>query len=249
MISGFFSINATTVPGELFGPLPRRLSLTGNGRQIVVVAAILLALSFGGALWVGIDTAQQLRDRDALRRDGAEATATITRLWFPGRGLHLKVSYIFIVNGVSFTGAVQAPRQLFGKLNEVNYLSIRYLPTNPAVNYPMAWEWSVQQKLNSFSAVILLTVFGMILLVPLYMERKLVAEAVPTRGLITGCLSNRRGGFTVKYEFRLQDGNVLKGSGWSPNRKENGADVWVLYLPQNPQRNAPYPALNYRAAE
>jgi hypothetical protein len=249
MVSDSFKSGATTAPNELSGPLPRTLYLTGNGRQIAAVAALLFALSLVGALLTVIDTNRQLRDRDALRQDGIETTAAITRLWFPGRGLHLKVSYIFIVNGVSFAGEAQAPRQLFDRLNEVHSLPVRYLATNPAVNYPTTWEWSVQQKLNSFFAVVLLAAFGMILLVPLYMERKLVAEAAPTVGLVTNCASNRKGGFSVKYQFRLQDGSILMGSGWSPNRQENGAAIWVLYLVQNPRRNTPYPSLNYRVGQ
>jgi len=81
MDSNFSSTEAQTVPRELAGPLPRKLRLSGNGRQTAAVAALLLAFAVaGGIVWVGMGALQQMLHRTALRRGASEATGEIEKL-------------------------------------------------------------------------------------------------------------------------------------------------------------------------
>ena len=209
------------------------------------VARIFFVLALVTVLWASVTTFQQLREREALRRDGRETAGEIAKLWSPGRGTHTKVRYSFTVNGILYTGEAQVPDRYIRSLRQSSVLSIRYLPANPAVNNPSDWEWSVFQKLNSFVAAVLMLVFGIVLFMPLQGERKLSANGAPVSGIITNCSMRGRGGFLVKYEFRTQNGTVMKGSGWSQNALETGASICVLYMPQNPNQNQPYPSPNY----
>jgi hypothetical protein len=249
MDSNFSSIEAANIPSELAGPLPRRLRLSGNGIQMVVLAAIFLVLAIVAALWSGIGTVQELRYREALRRDGKDTVGEITRLWSSGRSLKLRVSYTFSVDEIHFAGNAQVPEQIGGSLRGASSLPIRYLPANPAINHPATWEWSALQQAGRIQASILLATIALILFVPLRFERTLIARGSPIVGVITKCSPGRRGGFSVNYDFRTQDGRVTKGSGWSPSRSEIGASVWILHVPQNPRRNQPYPSLNYRVTQ
>jgi Protein of unknown function (DUF3592) len=249
MDTNFSSIGAATIPSELTGPLPRRSRLSGNGSQMAIVAALMLALAVAFALWVGIDRAQQLQHRAALRHDGQEAVGDITRLWSSGRSLKTRVSYTFIANGISFKGEARVPGQLVHSLRESDTVPIRYLPANPSVNHPAAWEWSALLDWDSFVAPIIGVALCLFLIVPLRSEHQLVAEGLPVAGVITQCSPGKRGGFSVTYDFRTQDGSVTKGNGWSRARQEVGATVCVLYLPHNPRRNEPYPSLNYRVVQ
>jgi hypothetical protein len=96
-----------------------------------------------------------------------------------------------------------------------------------------------------FFVPILFVVPGTAILLTKRMDRRLVAEGKPVVAAVTGC-DRSKSGFIVKYEFRAADGTMAKGDGWSQNRQEIGASIWVLYLPQNPGRNLLYPSLNYQ---
>lgn len=241
--------DASIVPPELTGPLPRRTRTSGNGIQMVIAAAVLLGIGVAYVIWGGIDATRQMEHRTQLRHSGSEAVGVINRLWSPGRSPKTRVSYTFIADGTPFVGEAQVPNRLVHGLLGSNTLPIRYLSANPAINHPAAWEWSVVQNSDFFIAAILCMAFGLLLFIPLRMERRLVAEGVPAAGLITGCSRGRRSGFSVKYDFRTQDGSIAKGNGWFDRNQQVGAKICVLYLPQNPRRSQPYPSPNYRVTQ
>ncbi len=249
MDANFSPIEAASIPSELTGPLPRRLRLSRNGNRMATAAAIMLVLAVAFAFWIGLDRVQQLQHRAALRRTGRETVGKITRLWSASRSLKTRVSYTFAVNGVSFAGEARVPNQLVTSLSESNTLPIRYLPANPAVNHPAAWEWSALLDWDSFVAPIIGLALALFLFATLRSERRLVIGGLPAVGEITRCTPGSRGGFSVNFDFRTQDGSITKGSGWSESRREIGERVCVLYLPQNPRRNLSYPSLNYRVAQ
>lgn len=232
---------ASTVPSELTGQLPRKICATGGGTQGTILGTILLSLAGVYVLWVGIDTAQQIQQRASLRRDGSEVTAEIEKL---SSSRKPSVSYTFTVNGATFTGEARVPDEKFGRLWGASSLPIRYLPADPTVNHPAAWEWSALTDLYLFFVPILFVVPGTAILLTKRMDRRLVAEGKPVAAAVTGC-DRSKSGFIVKYEFRVEDGTMAKGDCWSQNRQEIGASIWVLYLPQNPGRNLLYPSLNY----
>lgn len=238
----FPPIDLASIPRELTGPVPRRLRLSKNGNRMAAAAAVMFALGVFSTLWIGVDRVQHLLHRAALRRDGRETVGEITRVWSASRSMKTKVSYIFAVNGVSFVGEELVPHQLAASLRNSDPLPIRYLPANPAVNHPAAWEWSVDS--DTFVAPILSTALVLFLFTALRLERRVVADGLPAVGEITKC-ARARGGFSVNFDFRTRDGRVTKGSGWSQGRREIGERVCVLYLPQDPKRNLSYPALNY----
>jgi hypothetical protein len=240
----FSSIQSASIPRELTGPLPRRLRLSKNGNLMAAAAAIMLALAVASTFWVGFDRVQHLEHRAALRHDGRETVGEIRRVWSASRSMKTRVSYTFAVNGVPFVGEELVPDQLVRSFPESGTLPIRYLPSNPAVNHPAAWEWSLD--LDSFVAPILWIGLVLFLFTTLRSEHWLVAKGLPAVGEITKCAPARRGGFSVNFDFRTEDGSVTKGSGWSQCRRETGERVCVLYHPENPKRNLSYPSLNYR---
>ena len=94
----------------------------------------------------------------------------------------------------------------------------------------------------------LLAALGIMFLSQFPKQRRLVSEGLPAIGVITKC-GRARGGFYVNYEFRTNDGKSANGIGLCDNRRQTGENVWVLYLPQNPNRNGLYPLDYYRVEE
>ena len=240
-----------TAPSELTGPLPRRLRMRPNGIQMATAASVMLALGIFFILFPGWKMAKKMQTTAALRTDGRDAVGEITRLWEEREKYsNLHVGYTFTINGASYTGESDVPYQLWQSIRQASSLPIRYLPANPAMNHPAEWEgpnFSGMWLLGSAS-FILPFLISVAFFTILLSERKLVGKGLLAAAVVKNCSSGRRG-FSVMYEFRTQDENVITGRGWSPCRHEIGTSVWVLYLPQNPRRNQPYPLLTYRVAE
>jgi len=247
MDPNIFSIETASIPGELTGSSPRKLHLSKNGKRMATAAAVMFALGIFLTLWIGVDRVQHLLHRAALRRDGRTTIGEVRRVWSSSRSMKTRVSYTFAVNGVPFVGEELVPHHLAVSLEYSDPLPIRYLPSNPAVNHPAAWEWSVDS--DTFVVPILCTGLVLFLVIALHSERRLVAKGLPAVGQITKCAPAKRGGFSLNFDFRTEDGIATKGSGWSQCHREIGERVCVLYLPEKPKRNLSYPALNYRVVE
>jgi hypothetical protein len=249
----------SNIPSELTGPLPRKLRATGSGIYFALVSLTFLAIAVAGALWGAMNATQKTQYRAALRRDSSVTSGEITRMR-KGKNFDV-VYYTFTVNEASFIGNAEVPWQLRGSLRGSNQLPIRYLPANPDVNHPAAWEWSLlywlplstdvihlpdfSPELQWFFAPLLFGPVGIVFLMALRSERRLLTEGASAVGLVTKCSRGARGSYSLEYEFRTNDGSVTKGRS-AGDRKEIGASLCILYLPQDPQRNRLYPSSNFR---
>lgn len=185
---------------------------------------------------------QQIRDWQALHRDGSETMGTVTGT---KAGKAPVLYYAFTVNGRSYVGRAYATEQRLHDLAVSGPLAIRYVPGNPAVNHPADWE-SAPVDSVWFLAPLPIILFGIMFLISLWLERRLVAEGVPARGVIRKCSYGSRSGYIAKYEFRTEEGRVLTKRVGVPGPLEVGSKIWVVYLRRHPWRNQPYPSHNYR---
>jgi hypothetical protein len=69
---------------------------------------------------------------------------------------------------------------------------------------------------------------------------RLLTEGRPAPGIVTGW-RRTKGGTVLRYEFVLLNGATAKGRGKSRRPPAIGSPICVLYDPENPRRNAPYP--------
>jgi hypothetical protein len=238
---------AITIPGELTGPLPRKVSSSKAGVNSGMFAACVVILALAGSFGFSINAVHQFQNLAALRRDGTGATAQISGFSHTGKkGGILVVIYSFTANGMSFTGEASVPKNMERSVHEASALSIRYLPTNPAVNQPSAWE----QSTISTWLLLLLPLFpstiGILILLSDRRDRRLLAQGIPAIATITRSYFNRKTGYGATYEFRARDGKVQTGSDTFDGPQEIGASLCVIYLPQYPKRNLPYPIQDYR---
>jgi hypothetical protein len=249
------TIGALAIPDELAGALPRRVRLSVKGLTSLVYACALFGLSVALVAWSCAATLRQMKHREELRAEGREATGEITRFWT--RGGKWWVSYSFAAEGTSFSGEARVPKRLednLGKgLDERSSLSILYLPANPSISYPSAWEQPARQVQAGLIPIIalasLLAVLGIGLLLPFSRDRQLIQEGMPSVGVITKFNRGRaRASDSFCYEFRLSDGRAITGVSPCDGAPEIGTNVCVLYLPKNPERNGQYPLQYYRVA-
>lgn len=128
-------------PNKLSDSLSKNTLLTGNRAYWAIVGLTFLAVAVAGGLWGALNILRETQHRTALRREGSEAVGEITRT--QKRKTSDILYYAFTANRTSYTGEAELPGCLFDDLPGSNVIPIRYLPANPNVNHPAAWEWSV----------------------------------------------------------------------------------------------------------
>jgi hypothetical protein len=234
---------ALMAPSELAGPLPRTVTLNFDGDARYLLLIVLLFF-FGGAIWLGwkgYDDVQQSQHRAVLRSDGREVVGEVTGFSF-GRDRPTTVNYRFTVHGVTYSGSADEPRTPgpSTSLNKSDKILVRFLPSNPAINHPDAWEWSAFIGLEYIAFQVFFMAMGGLALAVLWRDRKLAREGKVAEGVVTSCTRKDRS-FRVEYEFRTEDGVPVKGSSDSVDEYGASARIWILYLPQRPRRNHIYP--------
>jgi hypothetical protein len=157
--------------------------------------------------------------------------------------------YSFAVGGIAFTGKADVPKQLEQDIHESSTLPIRYLPANPAVNHPAAWEEPALSAILPLLIPLIPVAIGIMMLASGHQERRLLAEGLPAIATITNSYPLSKGGYRSNYEFRTEDGSIGTGSDSFDGPPEIGTSFCVIYLPRNPRRNLPYPLLDYRVVE
>lgn len=227
------------IPSELAGPLPRKIRLSPNLTYQQIVFTVGMGLFAILVLWMCIGAVHQMRQRTALRQRGAEVIGEMTHLGRAGKAGYM-VHYTFAANGRTFSGNAEVPDELMHSLGDSNSLTVRYLPSDPRINQPAAWEWSFLQFCIGISIPMIIVAGSGIWLKTLYRRRQLLKLGTPVAGVLTQC-ARKWFSFSFKYEFSTYSGKTVRGSGRSSVWQDIGADIWILYLPQNPSHNVPYP--------
>jgi len=220
--------------------------MSSGGITTSAVAMVFLALAVAAPIWANIERARQATRTEALHREGLATTGRVTRLWSSGRSRRPMVNYAFTVDGAAYAGGCSVPSAIRAELRQDGRLTIRYVASNPAINHPAAWEAPVLGS-GGFLVAIMFAPTGILLLIQVRRQRPLVAEGLPTAGVVTKSDRGGKSGPRVNYQFRTSDGSLANGT--SNSNAAAGAAICVLYLPQQPQRNLAYPGCYCRVTQ
>jgi hypothetical protein len=238
------SHQALEMPEELSGPLPRKAELIADDSYFLIVVVLIFVV--GGAItcgWWASAAIKQFHQRAVLRSDGRQIVGRVTGLP-TGRGTEY-VKYSFALNGRDFSGKARIPLHAGIGLHEQDQIVIRFLPSDPTINYPDAWEWSPLMGLDAIGFQIFCAAIVCLALFFLRRERRLACEGKAVLGVVTSCEPKDRQ-FRVNYDFRTDDGVLIKGGSGCKYAYKSGARIWILYLPSRPNRNGSYPLSDYR---
>jgi hypothetical protein len=232
-------------PPELARALPREVRRSGRAIFLTTMAAVFLVAAIPLFVLTRTKFAQQEAQTVALRTAGREVTAEIARLWHTGKSSTPMVGYAFTAGGRRIQGESSVPEELWDGIRKAGFLPVRYLPADPHINHPLAWEEPAVPAWLPLVLPVIPVGGATVLLVILRRQAELAAEGQPAPGIVTGC-SRTKGGWRVRYQFRTKEGAILKGSDRVHRRPEPGTSVCILYLQQNPRRNQIYPLWFYR---
>jgi hypothetical protein len=239
-------------PEELDRALPRPVRLTAGGIALCVASVLLTA--GGGALGVGSASEDFRRDAEvaaAARRalaEGQETEAVVTGLrkfpWALFKSYF--VGYEFTVNGRRYDAQASIGRLHWNSLAPGSPIAIRYLPSDPANNYPRAdpprpaSTWPTDLFYGGTAAAL-----GALPLLTVLRRRRLLAHGQASAAVVTGwtmAAAGRRPRFRGYYEYPLPDGGARAGTyDAGGDQPVSGSAICILYDPENPRRSAPYP--------
>ncbi len=219
----------------------RPVQLTGSGIAMVVLAVALVLGAIAAGVGLGTTAKRQAQEHRLLSQQGVNTEAQITRVWRTGGEdqQHL-VSYRFTVEERAYVARKKVPSRIWKTLRAGSSLPVRYLPSNPKVNHPTEWSDSPMPNWVPYLVFAALVGTASALAMLLRKQMWLLTEGRPAPGIVTGH-RRTKDGTVIRYEFTLLNGATAKGRGQSRRPPAIGSQICVLYDPENPRRNAPYP--------
>jgi hypothetical protein len=220
----------------------RAVRLTAGGKIVSALAVALFAGALAAGIALGLLASRQAEERRLLREQGADTQGRVTRLWRSrDKDRQHWVTYQFAVQGRSYPGRAKLPRSVWTNLQVGSDLPVRYLPSDPALSYPRGYESMPMPMWVPGLVAAALAACGWLATFSIRRQRCLLARGRPAPAVVTR-LTRTQHGQTIHYEFPVLSGAIARGRG-SPGRTPAaiGATICVLYDPENPRRNAPYP--------
>jgi len=234
--------NNWTPPDGLGYSSLRPIQLTGSGIALLVVAAALLLGAVAAGIGLGTAARRQAKDHRLLQEQGLNTDAQITRLWSSTSKEDRRywVAYRFTVQEREYVARKGVPPRIWQTLKAGSSLPVRFLPSNPKVNHPIEWDETPMPNWVPYLVFAVLAAIACLCAIQLRNQMQLLTEGRPAPGIVTG-QRRTKDGTVIRYEFTLLNGATAKGRGQSRRPPAIGSPVCVLYDPENPRRNAPYP--------
>jgi hypothetical protein len=233
--------NNWTPPDGLGYSSLRPVQLTGSGIALLVVAGAMLLGAVAAGIGLGTTARRQAKDLRLLQEQGVNTDAQITRVWrSTGKDQQHLVSYRFTVEERAYVARKKVPPRIWQDLRAGSSLPVRFLPSNPKVNHPAGWDDTPMPLWVPYLVFAVLAAIASFLTILLRNQMRLLTEGRPAPGIVTG-QRRTKDGTVIRYEFVLLNGATAKGRGQSRRPPAIGSQICVLYDPENPRRNAPYP--------
>jgi hypothetical protein len=237
---------AHSLPPELERSAPRDVGLTAGGRALIVLAWLLAAGALGAGVTLHLEAQRQANGASDFDRRSVAASAVVDRLWRKtGDGKPAFAAFHFDANGARIAGESRMQLSTWRELRTGSTIAVRYLPENPRSfvvagqrrgGMPFAVPYAVSFPL----AALALLCAGAV-----RRQRTLLSEGRPASAVVTK-VSKHKGSHgethrAMVYQFRVLAGTIATGKATATKSTEVGATISVVYDPERPTRNRPYP--------
>ncbi len=243
---------AFVAPSPLTHSGPRDVELTGTGRALAIVGVLLLALAVAVGLALHREAQRQAGNQRALVEEGVTATGEVTRLWSSGDDRR-RVAYRFLVDEREYSGRARVSDARRRTLDVGSPFAIRYLPANPQVHDLGGTPRGTMPVWLPFVVAPLIAGTGLLCLLAIGRQRRLLTDGRVAPAVVTGLRKHRTQHGThrsLTFRFPLLSGAVASGkSGASSKPPAVGSVIYVVYDPERPSRNRPYPMPLVRPAQ
>lgn len=233
-------------PPGLARSAPRDVRLTGGGRALIALAWLLTMGAIAAGVLLHREARRQWDAARALEQHGAIATAVVDRVWRKtGDGKPAFAAFHFDAAGTRVAAETRMQLAAWRHLRAGSTVTVRYLPENPQ-------RWMLDgariRRLPFWVAYLVPAALALIALPCAGLvrrQRSLLAEGRVVPAVVaavrkhhgTDGASHR----AITYEFPLLGGGVGTGKAAAPKDVHVGTTICVVYHPDRPSRNQPFP--------
>ena len=207
-----------------------------------VLAVTFFVGALAGGVALGVLASRQADEQRLLRQQGVDTHGLVTRLWRNDENDQPHwAAYRFTVHRQTYQGRTELPHSVWKNLQVGSDLTVHYLPSDPGLSHPLGRAPKPVPLWVPWLVAGTLAAIGGLFTLPLRRQRWLLAEGRPALAVATRHVRTDKGTVT-HYEFVALSGSVAKGRR-GPSRRPPliGATFCVIYDPDHPRRNAPYP--------
>ncbi|HWR54097.1 MAG TPA: DUF3592 domain-containing protein [Bryobacteraceae bacterium] len=236
----------TYIPQELMRSSPRQVELTGTGRFMVVLAFLIaVGGTVGGAYLYDAASRDAVRAGN-LKAEGLATQAEILRVeTTSGKNKKTVAHYRYFVDGHPYESRVTLPRRDRSRFQTGEFVSVRYLPSEPAFNAMEDYAPRTTPLAAAIAVPAVGAVIALIIVLVFRKQRRFLSEGRPSLARVykvekrwTGKHRTNR----VHYQYTDLSGAMQTGSydkNWSP--PQPGTEFVVLYDREKPHRSMRYP--------
>ena len=241
--------DAVTTPKEMSideinAAIPRSVYLSADGQTPLQIFLGILVFGLMCLAAISYFVVKDKRKADALKRDGHEATASVTKIIHPRRSGDV-VYFTFPFGGTIYHGEAQISDFQAMRVQVGGQLPIQFLPSDPSVNHPIGWDYWGFGQIVAYGWGLMVVGLGVKGLVSMYLQRRLGRIGWVTEGKVIAC-APKGSRFRVDYVFSTEDQTECDGATEdSYDEYKYGAKIRVIYMRHNPKRNDTYPLADF----
>ena len=240
-----------SVPAELHRSRPRPVRLSGTGRTLATVMIVLFISAPVAGLSMYRSSVRQRETVRQIESAGVVTPGIVTALKRESKDANrASVFYEFAAADHTVADRAKVRMSLWKTLRVGDTVPIRYLPSAPSQNYP---DGHPDQVLPLWLSSVIATLFaigGLLCVFHLTRERRLLSDGRVTEAVVTEHKVHRSQHGThrsMRYQFTLMNGSLCVGkTGTGRTPPPIGSRILVVYDPETPARNRPYPFTLYR---
>ena len=233
-------------PPGLARSAPRDVRLTGGGVALTLVAWLLAVSAIAAGSLLYREASSRATEIAAIESRGIATTAVIDRVWRKtGDGKPAFAAFHFDAGGTRVHGETRMHLDAWSVLRSGSMSRVRYLEEDPH-------RWILDgQRVKRMPFAIAYVVGGALALAALLCgfaisyQRSLLMEGRVAPAVVTALKKHHTGDGAsyrqMRYEFPLLGGGTATGKASASKMSAVGSTIVVLYDPDRPARNHPYP--------
>lgn len=233
-------------PPGLARSAPRDVRLKGSGRALAALAWLLAIGAIVAGVLMHREARRQWESARALEQHGAIATAVVDRVWRKtGDGKPAFAALHFDAAGTRVAAETRMELSAWRDLRAGSTLTVRYLPQDP-----QRWilDGARVRRLPFWAAYLVsaaLALGALLCAAVVRRQRSLLMEGRAAPAVVAAVRKHHGSHGTshreMTYEFPLLGGGVGTGKAAAPKNADVGMTICVVYHPDRPSRNQPYP--------
>ena len=241
------SRRAFSLPAELTRSAPRDVALTTGGRALTVVGWLLMVGAVAAGVALYLEAQRQANAALDFDRRSVTTTAVVDRVWRKsGDGKPAFAAFHFEANGVRVNAESRMQPSAWLELRDGSTVTVRYLPDDPRHLVVAGQRRKGRLPFAlAYVASFILGAAALLCLATVRWQRFLLSEGRGARAVVTAERKHKSSHGTshrqITYEFPILAGTIATGTATADKSAEVGATISVVYDPERPKRNRPYP--------